>query len=111
MLGAERSRATLSARAAALASAQRHLVDAEIGHLRSRRDVLRAYDPRRQLERGYATVRDERGAIVRRAGELRPGSRISTTFLDGSASSVVGSVEIDPESREAVVIEREEGDL
>jgi exodeoxyribonuclease VII large subunit len=111
MLAAERSQATLSGRAATLASAQRHLLDAEIGHVRSRRDLLRAYDPRRQLERGYATVRDERGVVVRRAGELRSGSRISTAFLDGSASSVVESVEIRPESNEPDAVEREEADL
>jgi len=53
------------------------------------RRVLAAFDPVRQLERGWTLTVDGDGALVRRAASLRSGQRITTRFLDGSRTSVV----------------------
>jgi exodeoxyribonuclease VII large subunit len=53
--------------------------------------VLRAYDPRRQFERGWSlTHRD--GVLVRSIGDLAAGDVIVTRFADGEASSTVETV-------------------
>jgi len=51
--------------------------------------VLAAFDPTRQLERGWTLTLDEGGALVRSASELRSGQRITSRFLDGERTSVV----------------------
>ncbi len=51
--------------------------------------VLVAFDPSRQLERGWTLTLDDRGALVRRASALRPGQRITSRFVDGERASVV----------------------
>ena len=53
------------------------------------RRVLAAFDPARQLERGWTLTLDERGALVRRASTLRPGQRITSRFVDGRRTSIV----------------------
>jgi exodeoxyribonuclease VII large subunit len=65
------------------------------GLARSERDlaavrrVLTAYDPARQLERGWTLTFGQDGALVRRAGALRAGERITSRFVDGDRTSVV----------------------
>lgn len=60
--------------------------DTEVG---AQRRVLAAYDPVRQLRRGWTLTLDEEGRLVRNAGRLRPGERIITRFVDGERASVV----------------------
>lgn len=57
----------------------------------SRRLLLKAYDPVRQLERGWTLTRDEHGRAIRSARTLAPGATLVTSFADGSISSVVAS--------------------
>lgn len=54
--------------------------------------MLRAYDPRRQLERGWSLAHDEHGVLVRSVGQLEPGSRISVRVADGSADARVETI-------------------
>ena len=53
------------------------------------RRVLSAFDPIRQLGRGWTLTFDGDGALVRRAASLRPGQRVTTRFFDGDRTSVV----------------------
>ncbi len=40
------------------------------------------------LERGYALVTDAAGTLIRRAGEVSPGTELSLRFADGTANAV-----------------------
>jgi len=59
------------------------------GEVHAQRRVLAAFDPVRQFERGWTLTFDEAGDLVRAAGQLRPGQRITSRFLDGERTSVV----------------------
>ncbi|HKI82840.1 MAG TPA: exodeoxyribonuclease VII large subunit, partial [Candidatus Krumholzibacteria bacterium] len=50
---------------------------------------VRLLDPRRVLARGYSISRGPKGAVVRRATELKVGDRITTQLSQGSVSSEV----------------------
>ena len=52
------------------------------------------------LERGYALVLDEKGALVRLAAEVRPGQKLDLRFADGAAKVVAdgGEGETSPEA-------------
>lgn len=58
------------------------------------RQVLRAYDPGRQLERGWSLTRDRSGRLVRSAAQLAPGEEMTTRFVDGEVASTVAKVVI-----------------
>jgi len=78
----ERDVARLVGRApAAIGAAARHLDSVEARVV--------ALDPARVLARGYSITRDESGAVVRAASEVRVGSRVVTTLADGSITSEV----------------------
>lgn len=55
----------------------------------AQRRVLTAFDPARQLERGWTLTLDEDGRLIRSAGGLRAGQRITSRFADGERTSVV----------------------
>jgi len=59
------------------------------------RAVLEAYDPGRQLARGWTLTHTPSGRLLRRAGELTEGAVLVTTFADGSATSTVTEVTSD----------------
>ncbi|MDQ2754804.1 MAG: hypothetical protein M3R71_04565, partial [Actinomycetota bacterium] len=61
-------------------------VDAEGRH-------LRALGPRRVLQRGYAIVTSEDGAVIRRAVELPPGAAFAVTLSEGCLSARVLAIE------------------
>ena len=86
-----REAATVSARAALLGAATRRSVATQQHELTRRRQVLRAYDPRRQLDRGWTLTSDASGRLVRSTAALTVGARITTRFVDGEARSVVES--------------------
>ncbi len=56
------------------------------------RQVLRAADPARNLERGYALMYDEQGTLVRSIQVIREGQRIETKLADGVVKSSVDSI-------------------
>jgi exodeoxyribonuclease VII large subunit len=45
---------------------------------------------RKVLERGFALVRGENGAVRRRAATLKPGEALTLTFADGEARAMAG---------------------
>lgn len=51
--------------------------------------ILRAADPLRNLERGYALVRKKEGALVRSIDEVPEGTALVTTLFDGELESTV----------------------
>lgn len=69
-------------------------------HLEQRRDSLHALaaqlellNPQRTLERGYAIVTDQRGAIVRAPGQLQPHTTVSVRLAEGRADLGIASVQ------------------
>ena len=54
---------------------------------------LELLNPQRTLERGYAIVTDDKGAIVRAPAQLRPRSNLTLRLAEGSAQVGVESVQ------------------
>jgi exodeoxyribonuclease VII large subunit len=79
-------------RAAALGAVTARAVARHESQVAGHRQVLRAYDPRLQFERGWSLTRDNKGELVRSTTSLSPGSRIVTRFADGEATSVLEDV-------------------
>ncbi|MDQ3895705.1 MAG: hypothetical protein M3326_00405, partial [Actinomycetota bacterium] len=63
------------------------------GRAVARRAVLDAYDPRRQLARGWTLTHTAAGRLVRSAADVREGDAVVTTFADGAATSTVTEVQ------------------
>lgn len=61
----------------------------------ARRAVLEAYDPRRQLARGWTLTRTADGRLVRDPAALAAGDSLVTTFAAGTATSTVTEVQPD----------------
>ncbi len=76
-------------------AARRALGDAE-RELGGTRRVLLAFDPTRQLERGWTLTLDEGGSLMRSASGLRSGQRITSRFIDGDRTSVVDTEAVSP---------------
>ncbi|MFO1318932.1 MAG: exodeoxyribonuclease VII large subunit [Burkholderiales bacterium] len=76
----------LQARAGHAWRARESLVHARLQHLG---DSLSHLDPDAVLVRGYAIVRDARGAIVREAASLRPGEHVALTLGQGEADATI----------------------
>jgi exodeoxyribonuclease VII large subunit len=51
------------------------------------------------LERGFALVKGEDGAVRRRAAELKPGESLTLTFADGDAKALAGEGEARTKSK------------
>ncbi|VFR78295.1 Exodeoxyribonuclease VII large subunit [plant metagenome] len=77
---------------AALAQAGRRLTPARQAALQALSGQLRALDPQQTLARGYAIARDPDGRIVRDAGTLERGARLSLRFAQGEAQVDVREV-------------------
>lgn len=91
------ARAAVVARAARLEPLAGGAVHRRADQLESWRRLLAAYDVERQLERGYTLTLDAGGRIVRSTRDLAPGSSIMTRFADGTARSVVETVNAAPD--------------
>ena len=73
-----------------LQAAGGHRVKIERQKLEAARAGLRALDPRRVLERGYAMVADaESGALITALAQSVPGQKLSVTFQDGTIRAVI----------------------
>ena len=58
----------------------------------SRRAVLEAYDPHRQLARGWTLTHSLDGRLLRHAADATEGAALVTTFSDGAVTSTVTGV-------------------
>lgn len=69
----------------------------QLGQRRHRLDGLAAQlellNPQRTLERGYAILRDEKGAIVRSPAQLRARQNLNVRLAEGSAQIGIASVQ------------------
>ena len=57
---------------------------------------LRAFDPQRVLERGYALALDAQGKAINTVARVRPGDRIELRLADGHADATIDRVEKSP---------------
>ncbi|MDQ4134217.1 MAG: exodeoxyribonuclease VII large subunit [Actinomycetota bacterium] len=83
------SRTHVDVCASRIRTGARRAVEANEREVSAVRRVMVAYDPARQLERGWTLTLGVDGVPVRRAAELRPGQRIVSRFVDGESASVV----------------------
>jgi exodeoxyribonuclease VII large subunit len=65
------------------------------------RGALQALSPLAVLERGYALVRDEQGAVVRSVAQLSIGQTVSTRVAQGSFSSEVRDLQSNLQTNQA----------
>ncbi len=56
------------------------------------RQVLRAADPARNLERGYALVYDQEGALLRSIRDVKKGQPLRTELVDGFVQSTAETI-------------------
>jgi exodeoxyribonuclease VII large subunit len=84
---------SLRRRAAAACRTAEVLVSARISDLAAHRSLLRAFDPARQLERGWALVRDVDGRTVSSTRHLAAGDELSISLADGRVGAIVTAVE------------------
>jgi exodeoxyribonuclease VII large subunit len=84
----ERS-ARLAATTASLERARKALEERRTEALASKAAALRALDPDRTLERGYAVLLDERGELLAGASAVRAAGRFSARLADGSVEAQV----------------------
>ena len=86
-------RAALDMSAAALRRLPELRLEREATRLRGARDRLRLLGPAATLERGYAIVQDDAGAVVREATALTSGDRIGVRLAAGRVGARVEEVE------------------
>jgi len=89
VIGLERNRATLERHAQELARISRHVLQGEEQQVGNLRSVLAAFNPRRQLARGWSLTRTVDGRVVRSVDELAPADKIVTVLADGNVTSRV----------------------
>lgn len=87
--GIERETSKLAGAQGSLGSAALRIVGAAERDRQRYEQLLRAYDPRRQIERGWSLTRDGNGRPVRSIADLVRGAEITTTVSDGEIVSVV----------------------
>jgi exodeoxyribonuclease VII large subunit len=84
-----RSRSQLTMASALLARAGERAVAGGETALERRAQVLRAFDPRRQLERGWSLTRLSSGRLLRSAADAGPDDVVITRLADGEITAVV----------------------
>jgi exodeoxyribonuclease VII large subunit len=85
----ERSRSRLTTANALLSRAGERAVASGETALERRAQVLRAFDPRRQLERGWSLTRLSSGRLLRSAADAGPDDVVITRLADGEITAVV----------------------
>jgi exodeoxyribonuclease VII large subunit len=73
-------------------AATNNLIRAKRSGLAHVQELMAAYRPQAVLERGYAIVRDGRGAVVRDADVLTAGAAVRLEFARGSAEADIRRV-------------------
>jgi len=89
VLATQRSSAATGARADRVCAVARQVLRTAEQRLGHERRMLDAFDPRRQLARGWSLTRRPDGTIVRSVGDVEPGSGLTTVVADGTIASVV----------------------
>jgi len=97
----EREQMELSSASSRVSTSARRLIAADEKDITRRRQVLRAYDPALQLERGWSLTSDEHGRLVRSIDDVAVGTRITTRLSDGKAESIIERMSPTDSSEEA----------
>lgn len=87
------ARAALDTRAQAVVQRAQRQLQRRTRELVLAERTVRASDPQRWLQRGYALVRDAEGAIVTDAAALHPGGALTIQLAQGRVRAVVDSTE------------------
>jgi exodeoxyribonuclease VII large subunit len=85
----ERLRTHLDTSTALLARAGERSIASGETALERRAQVLRAFDPRRQLERGWSLTRLSSGRVLRSAADAGPNDVVITRLADGEITATV----------------------
>jgi exodeoxyribonuclease VII large subunit len=85
----QRSRSHLTNESVLLARAGERAVASGETALERRAQVLRAFDPRRQLERGWSLTRLSSGRLLRSAADAGPDDVVITRLADGEITALV----------------------
>jgi exodeoxyribonuclease VII large subunit len=96
-----RSQSQLTMASALLARAGERAVASGETALERRSQVLRAFDPRRQLERGWSLTRLSSGRLLRSAADAGPDDVVITRLADGEITAVVTESTLGEEKGEA----------
>jgi exodeoxyribonuclease VII large subunit len=91
----ESERLALERRHARLGQGGTRAVSAAAQDLERVRQVLDAYDPSRQLRRGWSLTHDASGHLLRSVSQVQIGGQLRTRLSDGTIHSVVAEVEQD----------------
>lgn len=83
--------AGLSVRAGAAEAAVRGMVESGRALSRASAVALRAHDPQRTLERGFARVEDETGEPILNTAQARTAGRFGVVFADGRVDAEVAA--------------------
>jgi exonuclease VII large subunit len=83
--------AGLPGRASAAAAAARAMVESGRALGRASAVALRAHDPQRTLERGFARVEDETGEPILTTAQARTAGRFGVVFADGRVDAEVAA--------------------
>lgn len=78
-------RKEVAGRVSRMAVCAPHLLAVRQSRLASARQTLEALNPRKTLDRGYAIVRDQKGALVKNALDLNKGDRLAIELGQGAA--------------------------
>ncbi len=89
--GGEAAVSAMAARATATGTAARTSLDRGRALGRSNEVTLRAHDPQRTLERGFARVEDETGEPVLSTRQARLAGRLGVVFADGRVEAEVAA--------------------
>jgi exodeoxyribonuclease VII large subunit len=89
VISLERNRAAVGTQAQHLAHIARHTLQSEEQRVTNLRSMLAAFDPRRQLARGWSLTKTTDGRVLRSVADLAPADRIVTMFADGNVTSNV----------------------
>ncbi len=81
--------ALLRQRSGHLSSGATRRLASDVGGLERLRQVLVAYDPARQFQRGWSLTHLASGRLLRSAAEVTPGAELVTRLGDGTVASVV----------------------
>jgi exodeoxyribonuclease VII large subunit len=85
----ERHSSNLSLRSQRLSTLASHALDSCEERLSNRQAMLQAFDPRRQMARGWSLTRRPDGKVLRSVAQLAAGEQIVTILADGSVISRV----------------------
>ena len=100
LLATERNESALRARSGRVGTLARQVLTGADQRIAHDRRMLDAFDPKRQLARGWSLTRLASGAVVRSVGDAAPGSELTTIVADGTIASVVhGSLRTPQTSR------------